>query len=315
MKKISVVLPVYNEQDGLPRFHQVLRKVLDTLADRYRFEIIYVLDRSQDKSIEVLRMLMTGDPDVTVIHLSRRFGHQLSLVAGIDRSRGDAIIMMDCDLQHPPELIPQLLGKYEQGFDIVQSIRMYDHREGFWKRSTSRFFYKLQNALSPIEIEEGAADFRLISRKVADVFRSDIREQNQFLRGLFCWVGYSNTVVRFTSPPRQAGKTKYGLLRLLTFSITGITSFSKVPLHVGSLLGILISLASLLYGFIIIVDYFVSGALPKGYASLIVAILFVGGLQLIVLGIIGAYLGSIFDEVKRRPLYIVDEIIQGDGCQ
>jgi glycosyltransferase involved in cell wall biosynthesis len=313
MKRISIVLPVYNEQEGLALFHEALRAALDGLSSRYTFEIIYVLDRSRDGSFSVLRKLAASDPAVTALHLSRRFGHQLSLVAGIDYSQGDAIIMMDCDLQHPPEIISQLLEKYEQGFDIVQTIRAYDARAGLLKRWTSHLFYRLQNFLSPIEIEDGAADFRLISRKVADVFRTGIREQNQFLRGLFRWVGFKNTEVHFVSPPRSTGRTKYRMMRLLAFSITGITSFSKVPLRLSSLLGMFISVASGLYGIVTTALYFVSGSFPPGYASLIVTILFIGGLQLVVLGIIGEYVGSIFDEVKRRPLYIVDEIIKRQG--
>jgi polyisoprenyl-phosphate glycosyltransferase len=311
MKKISVVLPAYNEQEGLPAFHKRLRCVLDGLSDRYEFEILYVLDRSRDDSIGVARRLAAADPAVTVLHLSRRFGHQLSLLAGIDHSHGDAVIMMDCDLQHPPEVIPELLDRFEQGCDIVQTIRQYDRRVGFLKRSTSCLFYRLQNALSPIEIQEGAADFRLISRKVASLFHTEIREQNPFLRGLFRWVGYNTAVVYFVSPPRFAGETKYPLMRLLAFSIAGITSFSKLPLRIGSLLGMAMSFASLLYGLFIVVVYFVSGSFPRGYTSLILAMLFIGGLQLVVLGIIGEYLGSIFDEVKGRPLYIVDEIVKG----
>jgi dolichol-phosphate mannosyltransferase len=311
MKKISIVLPAYNEQEGLPLFHEALRRVLDGLADRYEFEILYVLDRSRDDSIGAVRKLAAADPAVTGLHLSRRFGHQLSLLAGIDHSHGDAVIMMDCDLQHPPEVIPELLDRFEQGYDIVQTIRKYDRRVGFLKRSTSRFFYRLQNALSPIEIQEGAADFRLISRKVADVFHAEIREQNPFLRGLFRWVGYNTAVVYFVSPPRFVGETKYHLMQLLAFSIGGITSFSKLPLRISSLLGMAMSLASLLYGLFIVAAYFISGSLPRGYTSLIVAMLFIGGLQLVVLGVIGEYLGGIFDEVKGRPLYIVDEIVKG----
>jgi dolichol-phosphate mannosyltransferase len=243
--------------------------------------------------------------------MSRRFGHQLSLLAGIDHAAGDAIIMMDCDLQHPPDLIPQLLEQYEAGFDIVQTIREYDRDIGSLKKLSSRFFYKLQNALSPLEIPEGAADFRLISKPVAQIFKTSIREQNQFLRGLFRWVGYNTSFVHFISPSRPTGKTKYDFKRLLVFSISGITSFSKMPLRIGSVLGLVISLMSLIYGVVTIINYFLSGAFPRGYATLIVAMLFIGGLQLSVLGIIGEYVGSIFDEVKHRPLYIIQEILKG----
>lgn len=311
MKKISIVLPVFNEEKGIRIFHEALRKVLNGLSGRYEFEIIYVLDRSRDDTVGALRGLAAADPQVTVLHLSRRFGHQLSLLAGVDHSQGDAVVMMDCDLQHPPELIPKLLELHEYGYDIVQTIRQYDPRIGLIKRKLSDLFYRLQNALSPIEIDPGAADFRLISSRVANLFKTQIREQNPFLRGLFRWVGYDTVTVRFISPPRTAGETKYKLKQLVTFSIIGITSFSKVPLRVGSFLGMLISLASLIYGIFIIIAYFISGSFPAGYASIVLSVLFIGGLQLMVLGFVGEYLGSIFDEVKGRPLYIVDEIIKG----
>ena len=221
--------------------------------------------------------------------------------------------MMDCDLQHPPCVIPELLQKFEEGYDIVHTIRQYDQQISFFKRWPSHMFYRFQNALSPVEIQEGAADFRLISAKVARLFRESVREQNQFLRGLFQWVGFRTAQVTFTSPPRAAGETKYHLLRLVMFSVIGITSFSKLPLRLASLLGFLISSLSVLYGLWLIILFFWVGHLPPGYTSLIVLILFIGGLQLSVLGILGEYLGSIFDEVKRRPLYIVDDIIRGRG--
>lgn len=311
MKDIDIVLPVYNEEQCLRRFHEALDKQLALLTDRYRFRILYVLDRCPDNSLGVLREIAARDLRVTVLRLSRRFGHQMSLVAGIDHCNGDAVIMMDCDLQHPPEVIPCLLEKFEEGYDVVHTLRRYDPASGLTKRSTSHLFYKLQNALSPVKIQEGAADFRLISKKVASVFQNSIREQNQFLRGLFHWVGFESAQVSFLSPARLAGHTKYRPLRLVAFSIAGITSFSKVPLRFATLLGFSISSLSVLYGIYLICVFFFAGHLPPGYTSLIVVTLFMGGLQLTVLGILGEYVGSIFDDVKSRPLYIVDEIIAG----
>ena len=310
MKTIDIVLPVFNEEEGIAEFHAILRKELDTLTSRYNFQLIYVVDRCRDRSFEILKSLAGQSPNVTVLHLSRRFGHQMSLVAGIDQSEGDAVIMMDCDQQHPPEVIPLLLEKFEEGYDIVHTIRHYDVRVGIFRRWTSSLFYWLQNALSPIDLKEGAADFRLVSDKVARLFQSSVREQNQFLRGLFQWVGFRSTEVAFVSPPRTSGATKYSILRLLEFSISGITSFSKVPLRIASLLGFAMSSLSLLYGVWLVVEYFYAGHMPPGYTSLIVMILFLGGLQLSVLGILGEYLASIFDEVKRRPLYVIDEVVK-----
>jgi glycosyltransferase involved in cell wall biosynthesis len=313
VKTIDIVLPVYNEEEGLEVFHHALMSVLGSLAARYAFKVIYVLDRSSDKSLDVLRRLAAQTPSVAVLHLSRRFGHQMSLVAGIDFATDDAVIMMDCDLQHPPGLIPELLDRFEQGFEVVHTVRRYDRQVGLLKRLTSQLFYQLQNRLSPVEIKEGVADFRLISGRVAEVFRTSIREQNQFLRGLFQWVGFRSTEVTFVSPPRAAGTTKYKPFRLLAFATTGIVSFSKLPLRIATLMGFAIATLSGLYGAWLLMEYFASGSFPPGYASLILVVLVTGGLQLMFLGIVGEYLGSVFDEVKRRPLYIVDEVIVGRG--
>jgi dolichol-phosphate mannosyltransferase len=217
---------------------------------------------------------------------------------------------MDCDLQHPPQVISTLLAKYEEGADVVHAIRTYDRTIGFSKRFTSSLFYTIQNTLSPIKIEDGAADFRLISQKVVRVFQTSIREQNQFLRGLFQWVGFRNERITFVSPQRFAGQTKYRFWRLLTFSVLGITTFSKVPLRFATFMGLLMSALSVGYGMWLLGYYLLGGEVPAGYTSIILMLAFIGGLQLLVLGIIGEYLGSIFDEVKGRPLYIVDEVIE-----
>jgi glycosyltransferase involved in cell wall biosynthesis len=312
MKIVDIVLPVYNEEEVLDAFHASLTEALRPLARDYLFAICYVLDRSTDRSFDVLKRIADRDRSVTVVHMSARFGHQMSLVAGLDRSRGDAVIMMDCDLQHPPELIPRLLEEFERGFDIVHAIRQYGNQTGALKRASSALFYRLQNALSPIEMQPGAADFRLVSRKVARVFQTSIRERNQFLRGLFQWVGFRSTVVPFVSPPRASGTTKYDVKRLVKFSMTGILSFSKVPLRIATLLGFFISTLSLGYAFYLLGAFFVVGHTPPGYTSLIVMMSFLGGLQLTVLGVLGEYLGSVFEEVKQRPLYIVDEVVGGE---
>lgn len=309
MKTIDIVLPAYNEEAGLRMFHATLTKVLRPLESKYIFNIIYVLDRSTDNSFDVLRQLAVTHPNVTILHLSRRFGHQMSLVAGIDHTNGDAVIMMDCDLQHPPHLIPVLLDQFEGGFDIVHTVRTYGGKTSFARKLAASFFYQFQNKLSPVELKEGAADFRLISRKVACVFQTEIREHDQFLRGLFKWVGFSSTFVCFVSPPRFAGKTKYDLRRLTAFFVLGMISFSKVPLRIASFIGFFISCVSLLYGVYLIGVFFRDRHLPAGYTSLIVVSLFMGGLQLTVLGMIGEYLGHVFDETKKRPLYIVDEVV------
>jgi polyisoprenyl-phosphate glycosyltransferase len=315
MNSIDIILPVYNEEAGIAAFNEELFRVLGTLRDRYTFEVIYIVDRCRDRSFEVLAELSRQYPNLTVVHLSRRFGHQMSLIAGVDQSKGDALIMMDCDLQHPPEVIPALLEKFDSGFDVVYTIRRYSQQVGFLKRWTSSMFYRFQNSLSPVDIPEGAADFRLISRKVVRLFQTSIREQEQFLRGLFRWVGFNSTYVEFVSGARAAGVTKYNFVRLLQFSVNGIISFSKTPLRFATIMGLVISFGSVCYGFMLISMYLLGAVLPQGYTSLAALILFLGGLQLMVLGIIGEYIGSIYAEVKGRPLYIVDEVVRGGQAQ
>jgi glycosyltransferase involved in cell wall biosynthesis len=309
MKKIDIVLPVYNEASVIGEFHKKLNETLETLKDRYVFQAIYVLDKSSDNSLSVLKDVSARYANVQVIALSKRFGHQMSLVAGIDHATGDAVIMMDSDLEHPPAVIPQLLERYEKGFDVVYTVRTYNAKSSINKKLFSWFFYKLIRKFSGINVREGAADFRLISRKVADVFKNNIREQNQFLRGLFPWVGFNSTSVHFVSQQRQSGKSKYNPRRLVNFAILGIISFSKLPLRIAIVIGLLVSLLSILYGIWVIVFSIFFEHTPEGWTSLFVVMSFIGGLQLFFMGVLGEYIGIIFDEVKRRPLYIVDEII------
>jgi dolichol-phosphate mannosyltransferase len=310
MKRIDIILPVYNEEAGIAMFDESLRRVLDELRDRYQFHLIYVVDRSKDRSFLILKNLAAKFGDTTVLHLSRRFGHQMSLVAGMDRACGDAAITMDSDLQHPPDLIPVLLEQFENGYDVVHSVRQYDHKTSIFKRFTSHLFYRFQNMLSPVEIPPGVADFRLISRKVLEPFQTGIREHNQFLRGIFQWVGFRSAYVPFRCNPRAAGKTQYNLARLLAFFSDGIISFSRVPLRAAILCGLAMSAFSGLYACFLIFDYVFGGAFPPGYTSLIITVIFVGGLQMTLMGVIAEYIGHIFDEVKNRPLYIVAEVFE-----
>jgi polyisoprenyl-phosphate glycosyltransferase len=312
MKNIDIILPVYNEEAGIRVFDEALRRVLGGLRDRYQFHMIYVVDRSKDQSFLTVKTFAAEQGNTTVLHLSRRFGHQMSLVAGMDRATGDAVIMMDSDMQHPPEVIPLLLEQFEQGYDVVHTVREYDRDTSFLKRLTSNLFYRFQNMLSPVEIPPGVADFRLIGRQVLETFQSGIREHNQFLRGLFQWVGFRSTFVPFKCAPRGAGRTHYTLGRLLAFFSDGIVSFSRVPLRAAILSGLAMSAFSALYAGLLIFDYLFRGGFPKGYTSLIITVLFVGGLQLTLIGVIGEYIGHIFDEVKNRPLYVVAEVFEAN---
>jgi polyisoprenyl-phosphate glycosyltransferase len=310
-KCIDIILPVYKEEAVIERFNKTLFESIGPLMTSYEFKVIYVVDRSPDRTFEILRELATRHSNITVLHMARRFGHQVSLAAGIHRSTGDAAIMMDCDLQHPPSLIPELLDYFERGFEIVHTVRSYDDDVPLLKRATSRVFYALQNALSPVAMRDGVADFRLISGRVAKTFRQHLNEHDPFLRGLFQWLGYTAAWVPFKSPVRPAGKTHYSLSRLVLFSIDGILSFSKIPLRIATFGGLCMSVAAALYGLYLLYVYFRVGSLPAGYPSLMLMVLILGGLQLCVLGVIGEYLGRIFDEVKNRPLYVIDEIVEG----
>ena len=306
MKKISIILPVYKEEEVIASFHRALFAVLDPLTGPYNFEVIYVVDRSGDNTLEILKKIAEQEEQVRVLALSRRFGHQMSLVAGLDACTGDAAIMMDCDLEHPPALIPELLQQHEAGFEIVNTRRNYSQKVSFGKKISSALYYKVLNSLSSENLGEGYADFRLVSRPVIDVFSRGIREHNQYLRGLFSWVGFSQTTVEFTSGVRTEGKSKYSLNKLLNFATQGLISFSKLPLKISLGIGMVFAVIAVLYGIYAILQFFITGQLPQGWASTIALIGFTSGVQLVVLGVIGLYIGGIFDEVKNRPLYIVE---------
>jgi dolichol-phosphate mannosyltransferase len=308
MKKINVVLPVYNEVEVIADFHSELFKIVDSLSERYSFEVIYVLDKSPDGTLETLKQICAQRKEVRIIALSRRFGHQLSLVAGMDACDGDAVIMMDSDLEHPPALIPAMLANYEAGSDIVQTRRVYPDNVSAFKKIASHSFYRLISRISSVPISEDAADFRLISRRVLTVFQTNIREQHQFLRGLFPWVGFNTTTVEFVSRRRAKGRSKYTLSRMIAFAVVGIVSFSKMPLQLSIYIGLAFSILAILHGIVMTVLFFFTSQPPAGWTTLVALVSFLGGLQLVVLGIIGEYIGAIFDEVKHRPLYIVEEV-------
>ncbi|MGI8820637.1 MAG: glycosyltransferase family 2 protein [Chthoniobacterales bacterium] len=309
MKKLSVLSPVYNEELVIADFHRTLRATLDSLAEKYNAEVIYIVDACPDRSLEILREIAHADPRVKILALSARFGHQMALLAGIDHATGDAIVMLDSDLQHPPQLIPQLLAEYEKGYDVVFTIRQPARDTGIFRRASSRLFYGLINRLSQIPIDESAADFRLISAPVARVFQTQIRERNQFLRGLMNWVGFRRVGLHFTAQERARGRTKYSASRLIRFAITGIVSFSKKPLQAAIIVGFCFALMGLLVALDSLFIYFFKGNLPSGWTTLAILISGFSGVQLIFLGVIGEYVGAIFDEVKARPHYIVQEKI------
>ena len=304
---LSFVCPAFEEAEGLPYFHKELGAVLAGLANAYAIEIIYVDDGSRDGTLQVIKQLADRDQRVRYISFTRNFGHQAALTAGLEFSRGDVAIMMDSDLQHPPDVIPALLEKWKEGHDIVLTVREEDPDLGWFKRVTSRAFYRLMAWISDTEIRLAAADFRLMSRRSLDSFLQ-LRETHRFLRGMVQWLGFPSTEVRFVPAPRKAGLSKYTLRRLLNLALDGVLSFSKVPLRLSMFAG----LAAVLFG-VVVAGY--SGvrsiASPSGsglgYTFLIASLYLMSGLILLSLSLIGEYIGRIYDEAKGRPLYIVQE--------
>ena len=302
---LSVVCPAYREVETIAAFHAALVAGLAPLRPRYRFEILYVVDPSDDGTEGELAAIAAESSEVGVIVMSRRFGHQAALMAGIEQSAGEAVVMLDSDLQHPPELIPELVARYEAGAEIVQTLRNEDTTLSWFKRATSRWFYDVLMRVGSIELPPGAADYRLVSARVARLLRDELLEREPFLRGLFVWVGFNVSYLPYSPAPRAAGRSKYSTGRLLAFALNGIFSFSKVPLRLCILAGISIALVSVVFTGVYVAMYVLGNQAVPGWASLFGAIGFIGGIQLLFLGIIGEYVGIVFDEVKRRPRYVI----------
>jgi glycosyltransferase involved in cell wall biosynthesis len=301
MRKISLVIPVYNEANNVIKLYGELKLFLEPLD--YDYEIIFVDDGSRDASLEEIKKLAAFDAKVYFIELSRNFGHQHALKAGLDMAQGDCAISLDADLQHPPHLIPKLVELWEQGFDVVFTCREDDEKLSLFKRKSSTFFYALMKALSNLDLEKGTADFRLMDRRVVDAF---IRfgENDLFIRGLMKWMGFRQTSVFYHPNARFSGKSKYNLRKMVSFAFKGITSFSTKPLILTAYLGIIFFLISVAYFPYALISYF-SGDAVSGWTSLIMTVVFFGGLQLLMLGIIGLYLGKLVMQGKQRPLYLI----------
>ena len=307
MKKVSIVVPVFNEEDNLHEFYKQATTVMQ--KEKYEYNLIFVDDGSRDSSALILSELSKQDAHVEAYLLSRNYGHQMALTCGLDHADGDAVITMDGDLQHPPELIPQLLRLWEQGNEIVLTKRMATEDAGFFKNITSSLYYKLINTLSNVEITPGGSDFRLMDRIAVDAFKQ-YRERARFIRGLVNTLGFKVAVLEFVAPPRFAGHSKFNLKKMLHFALDGITAFSNIPLRWSLYVGLLCGLCSiLLLGHVFFVKFVTNDAVP-GWATTTVCVLFLGGIQLVGIGILGEYIGRIFEEIKHRPLYLVARHIQ-----
>ncbi|MDF3034820.1 MAG: glycosyl transferase, family 2 [Paucimonas sp.] len=307
--KLTVIAPVFNEEQVIAHFHARTHAVLDTLDD-VDAKILYVLDKCTDNTLEVLRNLANGDAKTRVIALSSRFGHQMSLLAGIENALdADAIVMMDSDLQHPPELIPELIGRYREGHDVVYTIRRDTEDAGLLRKAAGNLFYRVLRTLSKVPINANAADFRLISARVARCLASGFRERNMFLRGVFSWMGFKQSSVEYIAEKRFAGKSKYSFSRMMQLATAGILSFSTKPLQVGMFVGIGFAVLAFFFMLGAVVNYFIDQSLPSGWTTVVSLLLLFSGVQLIVLGTMGAYIGAIYEEVKGRPRYIIEEEI------
>lgn len=301
-QRISIVLPVLNEEENIAVLVAELVRVFAELP--YQLEIVIVNDGSGPPTGEALARLCTQFPQVGVLHLSRNFGHQAALSAGLDEASGDAVIVMDADLQHPVSVVPELLKKWENGADIVFTIRADAPSEPPIKRLTSGLFYRVLNALSEGVITPGAADFRLMNRAAVDALR-DMPERTRFLRGLSAWIGFRQDFVPFVPAKRRSGESKYDLAHMTRFALDGIISMSTAPLKLALLTGTMLSAISFAYLVYVVWAYYYTDRSIIGWSSLIVAMLFLGGLQINLIGVLGLYIGKIYDEVKRRPLYLI----------
>lgn len=302
-KLVTFVIPACNEQANVPVMVQSINNMMEPL--KYEYRILFVDDGSTDQTLAVIKAAAANNNHIQYVSLSRNFGHQNALKAGLDRAEGNCVIMMDADLQHPPELIPVLLQKWEEGTDMVYTIRKEQTDLSLLKRKTSAMFYDIINNMSDIELEQGTADFRLMDRKVVDAFKL-IREHDLFIRGLVKWMGFSQAGVAYYPAPRLSGESKYTIKKMVRFALQGITSFSTKPLYMAAYLGFSFALLSLFYIPYIIYSFY-QGETVSGWASIIAAIAFFGGLQLMILGIIGLYLGKLFMQSKSRPHYLVKE--------
>lgn len=301
--ELSVVVPVFNEEENISELYRRLVAALEPYVRS--FEVLFVDDGSRDNSWALVRRLAEADGRVRGLRFSRNFGHQMAFAAGLDHARGAAVVIMDADLQDPPEVVPELVDRWRQGFEVVYAVRRARHGESAFKLVTAKFFYRLLKRITPVDIPLDTGDFRLMDRRAVEAFRR-LGERHRFTRGLVAWLGFRQTGVRYDRAARHAGDTKYPLRKMVRFAVDAITSFSHVPLQLATWLGFGVSLLAFAYILVVLVLKVVGISWP-GYTSLMAAILFLGGVQLVMIGLLGEYLGRVYDEVKRRPLYLVQE--------
>ena len=303
-KLVTILVPAYNEEEVLHMLYERLKQLMDN-NEKYDFEILFVNDGSKDKSLQIMQELREKDKRVCYLNLSRNFGKEIGMIAGLDYAKGDAVVSIDADLQDPPELIPEMLKYWEEGYDDIYAKRKSREGETWLKKMTSKMYYKVLQAFTRIEIQKDTGDFRLLDRRCVEALKS-MRETQRYTKGLFSWIGYNKKEILYDRDPRAAGKTKWNYGKLINLSIDGITSFTTSPLRWAAIIGVLISIVGFIYMIYIIIKTIATGIDVPGYASTMVVILFLGGIQLIFLGVIGEYLGRAFNETKHRPLYFIE---------
>jgi len=303
---LSIVIPAYNEDAVLPEFHRRLRSVLDGLS--CEAEVIYINDGSTDHTLALLLELREQDKRVAVLDLSRNFGKEIALTAGLHQARGNAVIVIDADLQDPPELIPTLIKEWQNGYDVVYAKRARRDGETLFKKLSAAAFYRLMQRMSRIKLPEDTGDYRLLSRRAVDALNT-LLEHHRFMKGLFTWIGYKQIAVLYDRDPRFAGETKWNYWRLWNLAIEGITAFTTAPLKFSTYIGLFTAFGAFLYGVYIMVRTIMFGNPVAGYPSLLVVMLFLGGVQLMSIGVLGEYIGRIFNETKQRPLYFINQYL------
>ncbi|MEE4140280.1 glycosyltransferase family 2 protein [Pseudomonas viridiflava] len=308
-RKISLISPFYNEEKGVQAFFQRINEVFAPLAERYDLEVIAINDGSRDRTYEELVKAKAANDYLTVVDLSRNFGKEAAISAGLDFATGDAVIPIDSDLQHPPEVILELIEKWEEGAEVVLAKRVDRETDRAIQKFTANSFYKLHNRISDIDIPADVGDFRLMDRKVVEALKT-LPETRRFMKGLFAWVGFRTTTIEYKVAPREHGTTSFNTWKLWNFALEGITSFSSAPLRVWTYLGCAVSAFSFLYAAYLLIKTIFFGIDTPGYASIMITVLFASGVQLIGIGVLGEYVGRIFAESKKRPVYIVRDVIK-----
>lgn len=311
MKKITILIPAYNEQDVLGHLYDRLDKLADSNKE-YAFEFLFVNDGSRDNTLEIIKSFASKDHRVSYVNMSRNFGKEVSMLAGFDHASGDATVIIDADLQDPPELIPKMIKYWEDGYDDVYARRSSREGETWLKKATSSLFYRLLQKSTNVEIQIDTGDFRLLDKRCIEALKQ-MRESQRYTKGMFSWIGFNKKEIIYDRDPRAAGETKYNYSKMLNLAIDGLTTFTTTPLRFSSIIGFVVSFVAFIYILVIILKTVLLGDGVAGYPSIMAVVLFLGGIQLVSIGIIGEYVGRIFNETKNRPVYFIEEYHNGSA--